>query len=179
MGKKKATAEQVNEDVEDVEEEQVEPEAEEEPEAKVDKKSKAKENKKDKAKDEKKAKAKEEKKSKAPGKPKKAKDDTPIASVKINCDQLSFNNDKDIDNLGRYLEERITPQKGLSGVVRNKNILELNLTKPVSKRDIKLYVTKYLHRAGIRLDYRVLGTYQGAKEKGFDFIVYPRKVFEV
>lgn len=102
--------------------------------------------------------------------------DKKIEPVTINADQLSFNNDKEIDNLARFLEERIPKAKGLDEVVRSKNVLSLSLTKPVSKRDIKQYVTKFLHRAGLRLDYRCLATYQ---EKDADFMIYPRKVYEI
>ena len=101
-----------------------------------------------------------------------------IAPITIACDQLSFSNDKDIDDLGRFLEERITPREGLQEVVRNKNNLELNLTKEVSKRRVKLFVKKYLHRAGIKLDYRVLATFQQGRNKA-DFHLYPRRVYEV
>ena len=100
-----------------------------------------------------------------------------LPSIIVNADQLSFNNDKDIDNMARFLEERITPKSGLKEVVRSKNTLELKLTKSVSKRVVKQYLTKYLHRAGLRLDYRVLATFQGKKDA--DFNIYPRRVFEI
>lgn len=107
-----------------------------------------------------------------------AKEEKPsIPPITIDADQLSFNNDKDIDNMARFLEERIPQPKGLKEVVRSKNTLQLQLTKPVSKRDVKQYITKYLHRAGLRLDYRVLATHQGRKEA--DFHIYPRRVYEV
>jgi hypothetical protein len=75
------------------------------------------------------------------------------------------------------LEERIPPRKGLEEVIRNKNELELQLTKPVSKRKIKLYINKFLHKVGLRLDYRVLATFQGRKKA--DFNLYPRRVYEI
>ncbi|MEX2680910.1 MAG: hypothetical protein Q6373_004875 [Candidatus Sigynarchaeota archaeon] len=99
-----------------------------------------------------------------------------INPITINAEQLSFNHDKEIDNLARYLEERIPKAKGLEEVVRSKNMLSLTLTKQVSKRDVKQYITKFLHRAGLRLDYRCLATYQ---EKDGDFMIYPRKVYEI
>ena len=99
-----------------------------------------------------------------------------VLPITINADQLSFNHDKEIDNLARYLEERIPKAKGLDEVVRSKNVLSLSMTKKVSKRDVKQYVTKFLHRAGLRLDYRCLATYQ---EKEGDFMIYPRKVYEI
>ncbi|MFX0099693.1 MAG: 60S ribosomal protein L22 [Candidatus Hodarchaeota archaeon] len=101
-----------------------------------------------------------------------------IAPIIIACDQLSFSNDKDIDDLGRFLEERITPRDGLEEVIRNKNNLELKLTKSVSKSKIKLFIKKFLHKAGIRLDFRVLATFQQGRNKA-DFHLYPRKVYEV
>ncbi len=106
-----------------------------------------------------------------------AKKEVEVTPITVNADQLSFNNDKEIDNMARFLEERITPRSGLKEVVRSKNTLELKLTKPVSKRLVKQYLTKYLHRAGLRLDYRVLATFQGKKEA--DFHIYPRRVFEI
>ena len=108
---------------------------------------------------------------------KKAAKDSLLDPILIDADQLSFNHDKEIDNMARYLEERIPQSKGLVEVVRNRNMLELQLTKNVSKRDVKQYVTKYLHRAGLRLDYRVLATHEGRKEA--DFHIYPRRVYEV
>jgi hypothetical protein len=99
-----------------------------------------------------------------------------IPSITINADQLSFNHDKEIDNMARFLEERIPKAQGLNEVVRSKNILQLNVNKAVSKRDVRQYVTKFLHRAGLRLDYRCLATYQ---EKDGDFMIYPRKVYEI
>jgi hypothetical protein len=99
-----------------------------------------------------------------------------IAPITINADQLSFNHDKEIDNLARFLEERIPKAKGLNEVVRSKNVLSLTMNKKVSKRDVKQYVVKFLHRAGLRLDYRCLATYQ---EKEGDFMIYPRKVYEI
>ena len=104
------------------------------------------------------------------------KDAEKIAPITINTEQLSFNHDKEIDNLARYLEERIPKAKGLDEVVRSKNMLSLTMTKKVSKRDVKQYVVKFLHRAGLRLDYRCLATYQ---EKEGDFMIYPRKVYEI
>ncbi|NMC06870.1 MAG: 60S ribosomal protein L22 [Candidatus Lokiarchaeota archaeon] len=104
------------------------------------------------------------------------KESEKIAPITINADQLSFNHDKEIDNLARYLEERIPKASGLDEVVRAKNVLSLTLSKKVSKRDVKQYVTKFLHRAGLRLDYRCLATYQ---EKDGDFMIYPRKVYEI
>jgi len=109
---------------------------------------------------------------------KKKKPEISVPSVFINADQLSFNHDKEIDNLARFLEERIPPSKGLTEIVRSKNTLELKLKKPVSKREVKQYMAKYLHKAGLRLDYRVLGTHKQAGKEA-DFIVYPRKVYEV
>ncbi len=104
------------------------------------------------------------------------KDAEKIAPITINAEQLSFNHDKEIDNLARYLEERIPKAKGLDEVVRSKNLLSLTMTKKVSKRDVKQYIVKFLHRAGLRLDYRCLATYQ---EKDGDFMIYPRKVYEI
>ena len=111
--------------------------------------------------------------------PKKAaKDEKPLLPpITIDADQLSFDHDKEIDNLARYLEERIPQRKGLQEVVRNRNVLELQLTGQVSKREVKQYITKYLHRAGLRLDYRVLATHQARKEA--DFHIYPRRVYEI
>ena len=102
--------------------------------------------------------------------------DTKIPPITINADQLSFNHDKEIDNLARFLEERIPKAKGLNEVVRSKNVLSLTMNKKVSKRDVRQYVVKFLHRAGLRLDYRCLATYQ---EKEGDFMIYPRKVYEI
>lgn len=107
----------------------------------------------------------------------KKEEEIEIPDIIVNADQLSFDHDKDIDNMARYLEERIPPFQGLKECVRSKNNITLKLTKPVSKRVVKQYLAKYLHRAGLRLDYRVLGTYQGRKEA--DFHIYPRRVFEV
>lgn len=102
--------------------------------------------------------------------------DPELPPITVACDQLSFSNDKDINDMARYLEERITPADGLKEVVRSRNMLELKITKPVSKRLVRQVIRKYLHRAGLKLDYRVLATFEGRKEA--DFHVYPRRVLE-
>ncbi|MHA1369141.1 MAG: hypothetical protein ACTSRA_05455, partial [Promethearchaeota archaeon] len=60
-----------------------------------------------------------------------------IPPITINADQLAFSNDKEIDDLARYLEERLPPSEGLKEIVRNRNTLNLILTQPISKRRIR------------------------------------------
>ncbi|MBD3185641.1 hypothetical protein GF325_02335 [Candidatus Bathyarchaeota archaeon] len=105
---------------------------------------------------------------------KKAKQVPPLT---INADQLSFSNDSDINNLARFLEERMTKADGLNEVVRDKNDLELHMNRPISKRRIKLYIKKFLHKVGLRMDFRVICNHQGRKDA--DFYIYPNKVYEI
>ncbi|MHA1683198.1 MAG: 60S ribosomal protein L22 [Promethearchaeota archaeon] len=100
-----------------------------------------------------------------------------VPSLHINADQMSFNNDSEIDDMARFLEERITPAKGLKEVIRSKNNLELKMTKKISKRNIKMYLKKFLHRAGLGMDFRVICDFQGRNKS--DFQIYPNKVYEV
>ncbi|MHA1793349.1 MAG: 60S ribosomal protein L22 [Promethearchaeota archaeon] len=96
-----------------------------------------------------------------------------IPPITINIEQLAFDYDKDIDNMARFIEERITPRDGLKEVVRTKNNLELKITKPLSKRKIKLFVKKYLHKSGLKLDFKVLASMKDSRRQA-DFHIYPK-----
>ncbi len=89
----------------------------------------------------------------------------------IDADHLTWVEDRLVDELGTYIEEKLP-----SGTVidrSGKNVLIGFTEGRINKRQLKLFLKKFLHKFEIRDKFRVISTneeeFKIQKRKGLDF----------
>ncbi len=80
----------------------------------------------------------------------------------INVKDLSFKDDKIVDDLVRYISETL-PQLNLN---RDGNEIEVEMPYELSKRALKLRIKKFLYKKGLNKDYRPI-SYKSADAEGY------------
>ncbi len=68
----------------------------------------------------------------------------------IDADHLAIESSSLVDDLGKFLASKIASSK----VERESNRLVIKVPKGVSKRAVRLKITKYLHQANTATEYR-------------------------
>ncbi len=90
----------------------------------------------------------------------------------INVKDLSFKDDKKVEDLIRYLSEAL-PQINLE---RDKNEIKVEMPYKLSNRALKLRIKKFLYKKGLHGDYRPI-SYKSADVKGYT--VKEKKILEL
>ncbi len=90
----------------------------------------------------------------------------------INVKDLSFKDDKKVEDLIRYLSEAL-PQINLN---RDKNEIKVEMPYKLSNRALKLRIKKFLYKKGLHGDYRPI-SYKSGDVKGYK--VKEKKIIEL
>ena len=80
----------------------------------------------------------------------------------INVKDLSFKDDKNVDDLMRYLSEAL-PQIKLD---RDGNEIKVEMPYKLSKRALRLRIRKFLYKKGLHEEYRPI-SYKSAEDEGY------------
>ena len=86
-------------------------------------------------------------------------------TYQIDASRLSMSEDKYIDQLRQFLEERINNCK----VKKDGNKLQVEVPTKISLRDLKQRADKFLYRSGLKLEYRLVSL-QNEGAKGYQIM---------
>jgi len=90
----------------------------------------------------------------------------------VNVRDLSFKSEQAVVDLIRFLAEQL-PQIDL---VRNGNELEITAPEKMSKKVIRLRIRKYLHRKGLKEEFRPI-SFKNDENEGY--IIKEKKVIQL
>lgn len=92
--------------------------------------------------------------------------------ITINVKDLSFKSDQYVIDLIRFMSE-VLPQITIN---RNGNDLDVEMPDKLSKRAIKLRIKKFLHKNGLKEEFRAI-SFKSMEKEGYS--VKERKIIEL